>query len=114
MKIDSYNFGEIVIGGKKYDNDVIIFSDKVISNWWRKEGHKLYPQDLEKIVKENIKILIIGTGYYQAMKVQLQAIDFLKKLGIKYFILDSQSACKKFNELITKKEQICACIHLTC
>lgn len=28
--VDSYHFGQIVIGGKKYSSDVIIFPDRVL------------------------------------------------------------------------------------
>jgi len=50
MKIDQYAFGKIVIDGKTYTSDVIIYPEKVDASWWRKEGHRLQPADLEKIV----------------------------------------------------------------
>jgi hypothetical protein len=39
--IESYKFGEIIITGKKYDSDLIIYPDHIDSSWWRKEGHLL-------------------------------------------------------------------------
>ena len=41
MRIDRYAFGNIVIDGKAYTKDVIIFPDRVYSPWWRKDGHFL-------------------------------------------------------------------------
>lgn len=35
--INSYDFGRIVVDGKAYTSDVIIFPDRVNSYWWRKE-----------------------------------------------------------------------------
>jgi len=39
--IEHYSFGRIVIDGKEYTKDLIIYPDKIRANWWRKEGHKL-------------------------------------------------------------------------
>ncbi|MHA1839475.1 MAG: hypothetical protein ACTSYO_05915 [Candidatus Ranarchaeia archaeon] len=37
--IDKYEFGCIVIRGQEYTSDVIVFPDRVIDGWWRKERH---------------------------------------------------------------------------
>ena len=55
--IDSYQFGEIVISGKKYLSDVIIFHDRVIDNWWRKTGHELCPDDITEVFEGNPEVL---------------------------------------------------------
>ena len=47
--IDSYQFGEIVISGKEYSSDVIIFPDRVIDNWWRETGHELCLEDITEV-----------------------------------------------------------------
>ena len=52
MKIDSYSFGRIVINGKTYTSDVIIFPDKVDASWWRKEGHLLQLADGKSAARE--------------------------------------------------------------
>ena len=45
-KIESYRFGQIVIDGESYSNDVIIFPDHVKQNWRRNSGHNLVTDDL--------------------------------------------------------------------
>ncbi|RLI30667.1 hypothetical protein DRO48_02760, partial [Candidatus Bathyarchaeota archaeon] len=45
--IEAYGFGYIVVDGKRYTSDVIIFPDRVMDGWWRKEGHRLYVDDLK-------------------------------------------------------------------
>ena len=37
--IEQYSFGNIVINGVSYINDIKIIQGKVISEWWRKRGH---------------------------------------------------------------------------
>ena len=60
--IDSYNFGQIVINGKKYTSDIIIFPDRVQDDWWRNESHELTLKDVTGIMSENPEILLVGTG----------------------------------------------------
>ena len=69
MHIDAYSFGRIIINGKAYARDVIIFPNRIQDHWWRKEGHYLQKQDLEGLVKEGITKLIVGTGASGVMQI---------------------------------------------
>ena len=66
--IDSYSFGEIVINGKRYTSDVIIFSDSVDDNWWRKSGHLLHKDDLKEGFGEVYIPEALARKYKQAQK----------------------------------------------
>ena len=48
--IEDYRFGRIEIDGQPYDRDVIILPERVIANWWRREGHRVHPEDLEAVL----------------------------------------------------------------
>ncbi len=50
--IESYSFGQIIIDGKKYNSDLIIYKNDINSNWWRKEGHNLYIEDVQDIINK--------------------------------------------------------------
>jgi len=67
--IDSYHFGEIVIDGKKYSSDVLIFPDRVRDDWWRKTGHELCLEDIAVVMTENPEVLVVGSGDSGLMKV---------------------------------------------
>ncbi|MBI5043219.1 MAG: hypothetical protein HZC10_05190 [Nitrospirae bacterium] len=72
MQITHYSFGKIDIDGKTYTSDVIIYPDKVDASWWRKEGHYLQIEGMPDALKnEKPEIIIIGTGYYDAMECAL-------------------------------------------
>ena len=60
--IERYSFGLIKINGKEYTSDVIIYPQKVVVPWWRKEGHSLVPEDITEIIKYRPDLLIIGRG----------------------------------------------------
>ncbi len=114
MKIEDYSFGRIKISGKVYTSDVIVFPDRVLSNWWRIEGHKLHIKDLDEVIKYKPEILVIGTGAYGAMKVPNDVIEELNRLGIKTEVYVTEKAVKKFNEYISGGKRVSAALHLTC
>lgn len=111
--IDSYSFGKIVIDGKEYTNDVIIFPDRVKSSWWRKEGHSLYPEDIEDITKESPEVLIVGTGAYGRLSIPSETREYIKSDGIEIIAEKTEEACKTYNDLKDEKKTIAA-LHLTC
>jgi len=114
MEIEKYSFGSITINGKEYTKDVIIFSDKVFSPWWREEGHNLTVSDLKKAIAAKPGSIIIGTGAYGIMKIPKETLEELKKLDIKTIIAKTPEAVKIYNEKVKNKENAIACLHLTC
>jgi len=112
--IESYNFGKIVVNGKVYTSDLIIFNDSVRENWWRKEGHKLHIEDLKEVIKKKPEILIVGTGYFGLMKVPKEVKDFLTQKGIEVVSQKTKEACETFNKLLSCKRKVAAALHLTC
>lgn len=112
-KIAAYSFGSITIDGDRYNKDVIIFPDRVFSPWWRKEGHLLQIEDLDEVLKSDIRILVVGTGSFGVMKVPDETVGYMESTGIKVYIDKSKKAAELFNELSGKGEVIGA-FHLTC
>ena len=113
MHIDGYVFGRIIIDGKTYTTDVILYADMVDSSWWRKEGHSLYKEDLPGIVKAKPDILIIGTGNMGVMQVSESTIKYFEGQGIEVRVAKTGKAVEIFNELSAGKKVIGA-FHLTC
>ena len=111
--IDSYSFGQIVIGGKRYTNDVIIFPNRVKDNWWRKMGHRLSIEDLNEVIQEKPEILVVGTGYFGSMKVLTDVEEYLKGKEIKLITQPTKDACNTFN-LLKSNKKVVAALHLTC
>jgi hypothetical protein len=93
--IDSYKFGKIVINGKSYTSDLIIFPDKIKENWIRKKGHQLYPEDIEDIVDYKPDVLIIGKGAYGFMKIPRKTKEFLESRNIDFLSFKTKKACDK-------------------
>jgi len=114
MQIESYRFGSIKINGTVYRKDVIIFPDRVSYPWWRKEGHSLLIDDLKEVIDYKPDTLIIGTGAYGVMRVPDSTVDALKEKKLKIETLKTNEAVLAFNEAMKKKQNVVACLHLTC
>ena len=97
-KIESYDFGSIVIEGVEFNRDVIISPSRgVISNWWRREGHRICIEDIKDFLYENVDAVVIGTGYYGMVEVDKDVIDFYRSRGIEVVATDSRNAVRIYN-----------------
>ena len=113
MEIEEYDFGYMVVNGKRYSSDLIILPNKIIVNWWRKEGHKLYLEDIAKYFFQGMDTILVGTGYYGYMKIQDDLKSYIQTRGLNLIEAKTGEAVKTFNN-IQNKEKILAAFHLTC
>ncbi len=114
MGIDSYKFGRVVIDGETFSSDCIVLGNKVKSDWWRKEGHLLNPEDLEEVIRIKPAILVVGCGAYGVMKISEEAEEMLRRNGIELEAHNTADAVKRFNELAEQGQNVAAALHLTC
>jgi hypothetical protein len=111
--IDSYNFGNITINSKKFTKDLVIFPEKINSNWRRKTSHLLSEDDIAEILDYKPEVLIIGTGASRLMKVDDRTKEKLRSLGIEFIIKKTSEAVTEYNRICKDKKVVCA-LHLTC
>jgi len=112
--IDEYSFGRIVIDGKTYRQDVIVYPDRVKPNWWRREGHSLCLEDLEEVLRDPPEVLVIGTGYVGLMRVPREVREKLEEMGIQVVVEKTGKAYRTFNKLLSEGRRVVAALHLTC
>lgn len=112
MKIDYYDFGEVIVDGKKYTSDIIIYPDRVSTNWWRKEGHSLSIDDLKNVISEKPEIIIAGTGFDGCMKIPPETKKYIESKKIKLIVEKTAGAVKIHNNCENKN--VITCLHLTC
>ena len=111
--IDSYQFGEITINGKKYSSDVVIFPDRVKDNWYRKTGHELCLNDIVEVMAEKPEVLIVGTGASGLVKVLLETRQEAKARHIQLIAEPTSEACDIYNQL-SRFQKVVAAFHITC
>lgn len=111
--IDAYHFGQITISGETYRKDIIILPERLITGWWRKEGHLLQGADLPEILEAKPDLLIIGQGAHGRMQVANDAEMVLNAAGIEWVAMPSEQACREYNRKARECNAVAA-LHLTC
>ncbi len=114
MKIDAYQFGKIVIDGREYQKDVMIYGNAV-EGWWRQEGHHLQLRDLQWILEQEPppEVVVVGKGRYGIMTVPDDVLAALEERGIEAASQNTKEACETYNELVNS-QRVAAALHLTC
>lgn len=102
--------------GRRYKSYVIIFLDRVIGGWWRREGHRLCIDDLTKVLNAELKteLLTVGTGYLGLMKVSNELEEALVARRMEFSAQRTKQACRTSNDLLKSGLRVVAVLHLTC
>jgi len=110
--IDAYRFGSIVINGVEYNSDVIITSNNIISDWWRKESHLVTKEDLDMIDWGKVNSVFIGNGETSQMKVAKETIELLERRHIPFIIMRTPIAVREYNRFAHGNKL--GIFHITC
>ncbi|MFC1993091.1 Mth938-like domain-containing protein [Chloroflexota bacterium] len=111
--IDSCQFGLIVVSGREYSSDVIIFPDRAEGDWWRKSGHELCLDDIGGVIAENPEVLVVGTGMSGMMEVLPEVKQAAQARGIRLITETTDKAWHTYNRLCYS-QRVVAAFHLTC
>jgi hypothetical protein len=119
--IEDYQFGSIIIDGQTYSQDVEVFWNGQVFDWWRKESHIIDVEDIIDVVGQNPESIVIGTGQSGMVKMSEEARKFIEGRGIKLFIDPTEQAVRTFNirkeesqEEEGRPEKVIGLFHLTC
>jgi hypothetical protein len=114
-RIENYTPGRVVIDGMEVNRDVIVLPNRVLRNWWRRDGHSLVIEDLEDVLDELPDRLILGCGYSSQLEPEPSVIEALARRGVKVEALPTGAAVARFEELETRNPAaVAAALHLTC
>jgi len=112
--IEAFSFGNIVVNGKAYTDDIKIIQGKVVPTWWRKSGHRVDIDDIRDIIDAKPNILVLGKGKLGMMKSTRSLCEFLKAKDIEFIEEKTSKAIKTFNRLFKEGKNVCAGFHLSC
>ena len=112
--IDAFNFGSLVIDGRKYSSDLIIYPDgRIVDGWWRKNGHHFSAHDINGLIQTEPEFIIAGTGIHGYMKPNKGLENLLHQKGIVFIADKNEQAIQAYNQSVLHK-RVGACFHLTC
>ena len=120
--IENYKFGSIKIDGKVYESDVEVRWNGEVLAWPREESHLFKKKDVERALKQNPDVLILGTGAYGEAKVSPEAQRIIAQKGVLLVIDLTEKAVEAFNMInlleksneLSKRKKVIALLHLTC
>jgi hypothetical protein len=111
-RIDHSEFGRIMIDGHEETKDLIILPDRVVRNWWRRDGHALVLDDLGEVLEELPSHLVVGTGADGRMRPDPDTIRQLQERGVTVEALSTSQAVRRFGQL--DPARAAAALHLPC
>lgn len=112
--ISDYAFGKICVSGNWYHHDLLIINGEVLSDWWRKDGHRCTPTDITLLLQATPDIILLGRGSAGMMKPTTELTTALQEASITLIAEPTTEAVKTFNRLHARGEKIAAGFHLTC
>ena len=112
--ITDFSFGKIVVNGKTYTNDIKIIRGQVVSDWWRKSGHRVEVEDIADILESGPETVIIGKGSPGLMKTSAHLREKLAFHKIGLIEKKTSKAIEVFNELFREGRQVAAGFHVSC
>jgi hypothetical protein len=111
-RLEGYRFGCLVVDGEEQTRDLIVLPDRVITNWWRADGHRLILDDLKDVREDLPEHLVVGTGAYGRMRPDPEAVEQLERDGVKVEALPTGNAVRRYGQLDPRRTA--AALHLTC
>jgi hypothetical protein len=111
-RLEDYSFGRLVVDGSEQTRDVIVLPDRVVTNWWRRDGHSLAMDDLGEVLEELPERLILGIGAYGRLHPDPKVIAELERRGVAVECLRTDEAVRRYEEL--DERRTAAALHLTC
>jgi hypothetical protein len=111
-RLEGYRFGHLVVDGEELTGDVIVLPDRVLTNWWRADGHRLVLADLDDVLQDLPARLVVSTGAYGQMEPDPGAVGRLRQRGVEVEALPTAEAVRRYGELDPRRTA--AALHLTC
>jgi hypothetical protein len=111
-RLEDYSFGRVVADGDAQTRDLIVLPNRVVTDWWRRDGHSLAMDDLDEVLDELPERLVLGCGAHGRLRPDPAVIDALERRGVAVEALPTDEAVRRYNELDERKTA--AALHLTC
>jgi len=112
MKIDSSYFGHIMVSGKDFEHDIVLFWDGEILE--RKSNHLFTINNFNDLIMKEPEVVVIGTGTGGGMKIDSEIHTKASIEGIELFVGKTPEAVEEFNKQMKNHKKVAAVIHVTC
>ena len=118
VKVDSFKWGSIVVGGKKYHSDIVILPGGTVQKRMGIFGsllaHTIKREEIERLVKTGARVIVVGTGDSGKAHLSAEAQRYSEEAEPEIIVLISPEAKEKLNQLVEQGQQPAALFHITC
>jgi hypothetical protein len=111
-ELSHYSFGSLTVDGERHTRDLIVLPERVVTEWWRREGHSLAIDDLDEVIDELPDRLILGCGAHGRLEPPPAVLEQLRARGVEVETMPTPEAVRRYRELDPKRTA--AALHLTC
>jgi hypothetical protein len=110
-KIDELTFGSIIVEGKKYGRDILIFADGMVTKrgggFLMFGSHQIRKRQLEELSHGQPEVIIIGTGTDGAAHIAGEGESWAKASNVSLLVRPSYDAVIRLNELMEQNQKGC-------
>lgn len=118
--ISHISWGKVAV---EHDGKTIVCKDAKITpqaviEWdWRKTKTLHHPgiqiKDVEDIIN-TADVFVLSRGMDLILQTMPETEVYLQRMGKEYYMLQTEQAVKKYNELVAQNKKVAALIHSTC
>lgn len=117
-QIESTSFGSITVAGQKIKGDIVLTPDGSIKKRKKKLSKRIYGSshtisldEAKHIYQKGVRLLIIGTGQYDMVRLSDEARAYLEKHGCQVQLAATPEAIRLWNDA---QGQVIGLFHVTC
>jgi hypothetical protein len=98
-RLEDYSFGRLTVDGQEHKRDLIVLPDRVVPDWWRRDGHSLAMEDLDEVLDELPARLVLGVGAQSQLRPDPAVIAELERRGVTVECLTTDAAVRRYGQL---------------
>jgi hypothetical protein len=111
-RLEHFSFGRVTVDGEEHTRDLIVLPSRIVSDWWRRDGHSLAMEDLDDVLDELPERLVLGVGAHSQLRPDPAVIAALERRGVRVECLPTDAAVRRYGDL--DERTAAAALHVTC
>lgn len=108
-RIRAYAAGQITVNDEVITDSLVISSTQLLRDWLPQRFEDLQAEHLQGLIELRPEIVLLGTGAQLRFPAPAM-IAALQQQGIGIEVMDTASACRTYNVLVSESRQVIAAL----
>jgi hypothetical protein len=108
------SLGKVKYGQQVFEDDFIVSTFFEVFPRRPDDEHVVSREELERSVDEDTKVVMIGTGEFDVVKVSKDARKYCKENKYRLVVAPTKDLIKKYNNKVKKSQNVTAIMHVHC